>query len=401
MAHPVGDVAVQLAGDLVRINSVNPSLVPGAPGERQIVESLRRRLAGRGFVVEVVTPQGLAARPSLVARHVGSGGGRGLLLNGHLDTVGVEGMSAPFAAEVVEPEDRAAGDGRLVGRGACDMKSGVAAMVAAAEAAVAAETAGDVVLALVADEEDGSVGTEAVLDRLDVAGLDACLVGEPTWLDLAVAHRGYTVLDVEFAGLAAHSSQPENGVNAVTHLGRFLGRLEELDHTLAQSEPHPLLGNAAAMATVARGGQSPFVLASSASAVVELRTLPGEGAAATLAEIESVLAAMRRDDPGVRATASVRLTRPGWQHDRASAAGVLAELLEDQLEARTGSAPDRVGAPYWMESALWEAAGVPTLVCGPAGGGMHAADEWVDLAQVRNYAEALTGVITAFCGSAG
>jgi acetylornithine deacetylase len=390
----VADAAVELAVELVQIDSVNPSLVPGAAGEAAAVDRLAQRLGAGGFEVDLVPALTASGRPSLVATHRGSGGGRSLALNGHLDTVGVTGMPAPFAGRVV--------DDRLLGRGSCDMKAGVAAMVAAAEAAAARGTAGDVVLALVADEEHASVGMDAVLERLAGRLPDACLVGEPTWLDLAVAHRGYCVVDVSFVGRAAHSSQPMNGVNAVAHLGRLLAAVERRDAALAAGPPHPVVGTGSLMSTVVRGGTSPFVLAEAAHAIIERRSVPGEPAAVGLVEVEQILDALRRDDPSVEARASLALAREPWQHDGSSPAGAaLAAALTDTLAEHTGRRPERVGVPYWMESALWEGAGVPTVVCGPAGGGLHAGDEWVDVRQVRVYAEALVSVIRRFCGPAG
>jgi acetylornithine deacetylase len=345
--------------------------------------------------VDLVPAAGAPGRPSVVARHAGTGGGRSLLLNGHLDTVGVAGMTDPFAGRVAGGSVR----GRLLGRGACDMKAGVAAMVAAAEAAAATGTPGDVVLALVADEENASVGTEAVLEFLGGRLPDACLVGEPTWLDLAVAHRGYAVIQVAFTGQAAHSSQAALGVNAVSHLGRLIAVVEERDAVLAAGPAHPVAGTGSMMTTVAGGGTSPFVLADAAFAVVERRTVPGEASADGLAEVEAILSAMRGGDPSVQAEASLLLSREAWEFDPGSAAGTaLSGMLAEALGARLGRVPRPVGAPYWMESALWQAAGVPTVVCGPAGGGMHAEDEWVDLGQVRAYADALVDTIRAFCG---
>ena len=387
----MADVAVDLAVELVQIDSVNPGLVPGAAGEGAVVDRLARRLAARGFEVEIVPAHTASDRPSLIATHKGSGGGRSLALNGHLDTVGVAGMAAPFAGRII--------GNRLLGRGSCDMKGGVAAMVSAAEAAAASGTAGDVVLALVADEEHASLGTEVVLERLAGRLPDACLVGEPTWLDLAVAHRGYSVVEVSLTGRAAHSSQPTDGVNAVVHLGRLLAAVEARDAILSANDPHPLVGTGSLMSTVVRGGTSPFVLAAAACAVVERRSVPGEPAAVGLAEVEQILGAMRRDDPSVEAHVFLALARDPWEHDSTSPAGAeLATALTDTLTERTGHRPQRVGVPYWMESALWEGAGVPTVVCGPAGGGLHAVDEWVDVRQVRDYAEALVTVIRRFCG---
>ena len=217
------------------------------------------------------------------------------------------------------------------------MKAGVAAMVAAAEAAAAAGTAGDIVLALVADEEHASVGTEAALTCLAGRLPDACLVGEPTWLDLAVAHRGYAVVQVVFTGQAAHSSQAALGVNAVSHLGRLISAVEERDALLAARPGHPVAGTGSMMTTVAGGGTSPFVLADAAFAVVERRTVPGEASAGALAEVQAILAGLQAGDPAVQADASMVLSREAWEFDpAAAAAAALSGLLAEALAARAG-----------------------------------------------------------------
>ena len=205
----LGDAAVALTLELVAIDSVNPGLVPGAAGEAAVVEHLRNRLQGSGFETHVITPAGHDHRPSLVAIGPGEPTGPTVVLTGHLDTVGVEGMPHPFTPAV---------DGdRLTGRGSSDMKGGVAAMVVAAEELVRRAAPGRVVLALVADEEDASLGAEAVLAALPGLGVhpDVAVVGEPTWLALTASLRGYALVEVTLAGRAAHSSQPELGVNAV------------------------------------------------------------------------------------------------------------------------------------------------------------------------------------------
>ncbi len=366
------DRAVELTRELVALNTVNPALVPSAPGERPAVNLLAARLGARGFEIEIVGP---AERPSLLATHRGRGGGRSLALNGHLDTVGVEGMEDPFSARIE-------GD-RMYGRGTCDMKAGVAAMVVAAERAAAAGCDGDVVLALVADEEHGSLGTVAVLEHLAGRLPDACIVGEPTWLDVIVAHRGFSVVEVELHGSAAHSSRPHEGVNAVTLLGRLLGAVAQRDDELAARDPHPYAGHGSLMATVASGGSAPFMLAARATATVERRTVPGEPLDSGLRDVESIIEALQID-----ADCRELMARDAWE--LSDAAQELVELLPFE---------GRAGAPYWMESALWEAAGVPTVVCGPAGGGLHTVVEWVELSQVRAYEEALTALIPAFSGT--
>jgi acetylornithine deacetylase len=378
----LGDAAVALTAELVGIDSVNPGLAAGAAGEAELVEHLRDRLARGGFETHVVTPDGRPDRPSLVAAGPVAGAGPTVLLTGHLDTVGVEGMDEPFAATV---------DGhRLSGRGSSDMKGGVAAMVVAAEELLRRRLPGRVVLALVADEEDASLGAEAVLAALPGLGIrpDVAVVGEPTWLAVAESLRGYALVEVTLTGRAAHSSQPGEGVNAVAHLGRLLTAVEAHDATLSGR-------GASLMVTVASGGDSPFVLARSARALVERRTVPGERSGVALEEVEELLAVLRAADPDVDAAARLVVGREAWRLDPDGAAAALADALEATL---ADAAPDRVvpqrfHAPYWMEAPLWQAAGIPTLVCGPAGGGLHAADEWVDLGQVRRYAVALTAAV--------
>jgi acetylornithine deacetylase len=157
-------------------------------------------------------------------------------------------------------------------------------------------------------------------------------------------------------------------------------------------------GTGSLLATSASGGSSPFVLAGSARAVVERRTVPGEPSTLPLREVEDILKGLREADGAVRALAVESLAREAWEHDAASPAGsALAGDLAAALTA-AGRPPRAVGLPYWMESALWGAAGVPTVVCGPAGGGLHAADEWLDVAQLRAYAGALVAALTSFCG---
>src|SRR5690349_3049670 len=220
MRNPATE-AVALLADLVGIDSVNPALVAGAAGEARVAEHLRARLARSGFAPTVVPAGDSPNRPSLVAVPPGRPDLPTVVLNGHLDTVGVAGMPEPFTPRV-------AGD-RLHGRGAADMKGGLAALVVAAEQLVATGAPVRPVLALVADEEDASRGSEAVIAALPDLGVrpDVCLIAEPTDLALARSLRGFAVVRVRFPGRAAHSSQAELGINAVTHLGRLLHAVDQ------------------------------------------------------------------------------------------------------------------------------------------------------------------------------
>jgi acetylornithine deacetylase len=379
---------VDLTRQLVAFDSVNPGLVPGAVGEGPIAQFVADRLSGSGFEVRLVPALSDPRRMSVIAVRDGSRPGRTVVLNGHLDTVGVEGMAEPFTARI---------DGdRMFGRGTSDMKGGVAGLVIAAEQLVAAGAPGRLVLALVADEEDAGLGAAAVLESIGgTSGVraDVCLIAEPTWLDLAVAHRGYAVVRVGLQGRAAHSSQPEQGVDVLAPLGGLLVAVAERNRALRQAFPHPLLAHGSLMSTVARGGSAPFTVAAQAEALIERRTLPGEPATAPLSEVRELVDAVTAGAPGLSSTVELVLARDAWQADDSGPAAELMDLLAAALPAAGAAPPARTGAPYWMESALWQASGVPAVVCGPAGGGLHAVDEWIDLAQLRRYPMAIAGAV--------
>lgn len=361
--------AVQLTGELVAIDSVNPGLAPRGAGEGSIVAHLERRLARAGFATHVIDGVGVADRPSLVAIAPGEPGLPVVVLNGHLDTVPVAGMADPFGARIE--------DGRLYGRGAADMKGGIAAMVVAAEQLHAMGSSVRPVLALVADEEDASLGSEAViaaLPELDIAP-EVCVIAEPTDLALARSLRGFAVVKVELTGVAAHSSQPELGVNALSRLGRLL--------TAVDAHAAKVRANGGdLMVTVAHGGDSPFVIPDRAECLIERRTVPGERADLALEEVRSLL------DPQWDTRLTLVAHHEAWELGSTGPAAALATRLGQALGTETD-----FDAPYWMEAPLWQQV-CPTLVCGPSGGGLHADLEWVEVDQVRAFTTALIDTLS-------
>lgn len=376
----------QLIQDLVRIDSVNPALDPRHVGEAPIADFVARWASPRGLDVELL--EGRRGRPSVVVTARGSGGGRTLLLNAHLDTVGVEGMDAPFEPTTL--------DGRMFGRGVMDMKASVAACLLATAYAGAQGLRGDVVFTAVADEEHGSIGTEEALAYLKAVGtsVDAAIVTEPTDLELHVAHRGFAVFEVTLTGKASHSSQPEAGVNAVTHLGRVLAAVERLDHELRARAAHSLLAHGHLKPVLVSGGQELFTTPAKASATLERRTLPGETTAGALQELHEVLDALAAEDPTVTAGVRTVVAREPFE---APAESDIEHLLMAAAAAERGDAPKRLGAPYWTDAALVAAAGIPTVLFGPTGGGIHQPTEWLDVASAAAFQRVLHDVITAFC----
>lgn len=340
-------------------------------------------------------------RPSVLGRLAGAGGGRSLMLNGHLDTVGVEGMEAPFSGEIR--------DGRLHGRGAYDMKGAVAAALTAAKALAddGRRLAGDLWLAAVSDEETESRGTREVLEHLAPEPPDGALVLEPTGLDVCVAHKGFVWFEVVARGRAAHGSRPGEGVDANMAMGRFLAALDGLRAELAGGPEHPLLGPASLHVGTLQGGSAPSVYAAGSRATVEWRTLPEDDPSICLARLRTLAEELARaggrdggaDSRGAGFDGTVRtiLQRPPFE---TSPEAPMVRTVREALRGRGLPAKTRGEGP-WMDSALLAAAGVDTAVVGPAGAGAHAVEEWVELDSVFRLAEVLADVAMAWCGEGG
>ncbi len=361
------DDLVDLLSRLVAADSVNPSLVPGGAGEAAAAAVVADWSAAAGLRVELVEAH--AGRPSVIVRAPGGGGGRALLLCGHLDTVGVEGMAAPHAARV-------AGD-RLYGRGAYDMKGGVAAALVACRELAGAGLAGDVVVAAVADEEHASLGVREVLERVRA---DAAIVTEPTEGEVAIAHKGFTWIEVDVPGRAAHGSRPHLGEDAIVKAGPLLTGIGALDAALA-ARTHPLLGRASVHASLIAGGAELSSYPERCTVSLERRTLPGETGADAEAEIAALLPA--------GATQRTLLVREPFE--TAPDTDVVAALLD----AREGGEP--VGVSYWADAAFIAAAGIPTALYGPAGAGAHATEEWVSISSTVTVTETLIAAGRRLC----
>lgn len=380
----VPDVVLDLLADLVRIDSVNPFLVPGAAGEGEIAAYIARRMSAGRCAVETVDVA--PGRPNVIARLCGRGGGRTLILNSHLDTVGVDGMAIPPF------EPRLAG-GRMYGRGAGDTKAALAAMVAAVEAVQRADLPlrGDVVLAAVADEEYSSLGTTEVVRTLRA---DGCIVGEPTALDLLIAHQGFAWYEIETIGRAAHGMHPESGVDAIAMMGRVLGELERLHREVISKDVHPLAGQAVFHNGTIQGGTEPGIYPARCGLQIEIGCNPGSTMAVRRAEIDAILARLAAEDPQFRSNVIVHVEREPFDGD--PGAGVV-RTLSTCVRELTGREPRLTGINAWMDAALVQAAGIPTVVFGPRGDGFHAEVEWVETAQVVAVARILAETIARFC----
>ena len=371
-----------LLQSLIGIPSVNPQLDSAAAGENDISAFCADWLAARGFTVERL--ETVPGRPSIVGVLPGTGGGSSLMLNGHLDTVGVTTYRGePFEARVE--------DGKVFGRGAFDMKGGLAAILIAAERASASPLAGDLLVALVADEEFGSLGTAEVLSRYRA---DAAIVAEPSGLELTLAHRGFAWFSVEFTGLAAHGSMPEQGVDAIAGASALLAGIDQLRIRLEGMPRHPLLGHGTVRVATISGGVDAATVAPSCTLTLERRTLPGETIDGVEAELRALVVEAANSVPGLTGTLTRLVGRGAFEADPDSP---IVTAVSIAFEAVTGMAPTVRGEPFWTDAGLIAEAGIPCLVFGVDGGGAHADQEWVTVASLEALTDVLERTIREFC----
>lgn len=368
---------------LVQTNSMNPTLVPGAPGEKEIAGFIASSLASSGLQVETFEPE--PGRVTVLGRLRGTGGGRSLMFNAHCDTVDVAGMAEPFSG--------ALRDGKVYGRGSFDMKGSLAAQMSAAKALADAgvKLRGDVLVAAVADEEYGSLGTADLVTRVKV---DGAIVTEPTALEVCLAHKGYLWIEVEVTGRAAHGSKFNLGIDANMKMGHFLAKLSALERDLRSRTPHPLVGPPSLHAATIHGGAGLSTYSPSCTLQIERRTVPGETEAQAVAEIQAIADALAAEDPDFHATVRPFFVRDPFEVQPSAA---IVQSLDRAIAKVRGKPAAHIGDTPWMDSALLQAAGVETVVCGATGAGAHSNEEWVELESVVKLAEILAETALDYC----
>ena len=369
---------------LVQINSINPTLAPGAPGEREIAGFIAESLVSIGLAVGIFEPE--PSRATVLGKLAGTGGGRSLMLNAHCDTVDVPGMAEPFSG--------ALRDGKIFGRGSFDMKGSLAAGMAAAKALVdsGVRLRGDLLVAAVADEEYGSLGTTDLIGRVQV---DGAIVTEPTALEVCLAHKGYLWIDVEVTGRAAHGSRFELGIDANMKMGQFLAKLSLLERDLRSRPPHPLVGPPSMHAAMLNGGIGLSTYAPSCTLKIERRTVPGETEAQAVAEVQALIDRIARDDRDFHATVRCFFSRDPFETPPDAA---VVQAVDRAATKVRGAKPRHIGDTPWMDAALLQAAGTETVVFGATGAGAHSDTEWVDLESVYQLAEILADAAVEYCG---
>lgn len=371
----------QLLSDLVSINSINPDLIPGSPGEAEIASYIAAWLERANLEVEL--QESIYGRPNVVGIAHGTGGGRTLLFNGHMDTVGVAGMPDAHQPRIQ--------GGRLYGRGAYDMKGGLAACMLAIAEAKKQRLRGDVIFTGVIDEEYASLGTMDLAKRLRA---DAAIVAEFTELELILAHRGFVWLEMETIGRAAHGSRPDLGVDAIVKMGKVLVEIEKLDQKLRSNPTHPLLGSGSLHASLIQGGQELSSYPERCILSVEQRTLPDETPESIEAEFVHIVQDLRQADPSFQAVVRRGIDRSPLETREDSE--IVRALQAASTKVLNRSLPI-AGVPFWTDAAILSAAGIPSVLFGPSGSGAHAVEEWVDLASVETCAQIYLETAVNFC----
>ena len=384
MVIPRGD-AVALARALIQIDSRNPTLAPDSPGEGDCARTLAAVLDDWGFAVQLV--DGAPGRPNVVAR-MGPGDAPALMLNGHLDVVGIEGMiHEPYAADLR--------NGRIYGRGSADMKGGLAAMCAAAATSASRESERQILITAVVDEEYESLGMRALL----AAGIrsEEAIITEPTRLAICPAHRGFAWFDVELKGRAAHGSRYDVGIDAITHAGLLLTELDRFEHTRQAGPTHPLLGRGSLHASKIQGGVGMSTYPERCSLAIERRTIPGESVEKATRELTDACARVKAGRPEF--DARVTLSTAQLPSDVPVDAPVVRRLVG--AVEREGIPVSVEGLSAWTDAALLNEAGIPTVCFGPGDIGLaHAAEEFVPLADIERATRVLARVVREWCGDA-
>lgn len=379
---------LETLADLIRINSVNPNYDGGVP-EVELARYVERFFSKRG--VKTSWQSVFPDRPNVVARLPGRDSSRCIIFEAHLDTVSVKGMTIqPWSPEIH--------DGKMFGRGACDTKAGMAAMMHAlaslAEDAITPPC--DVWFAATIDEEYSYRGVVALCDELkscDGTRVAAAIIAEPTLLQPVIASKGLVRWKVETIGQSAHSAKPHLGVNAIEHMARVITAFETDTRELAQHS-HPLLGPATCNVGVVRGGVQINFVPDRCEIEIDRRLLPGETIEAVLRHYQSLLDRLAVEQPTLRAIMhSPLLTDVPLETDPSTSAVQTMVRVLEALELPS----TLVGVPFCSDASKFGALGIPSLILGPGSiDQAHAAIEYVSCEQVLQATEVYRNFMVQF-----
>lgn len=369
-----------LAQQLVRLDTTNP---PGR--EMPAIALLEERLKAAGFETRVVPYQ--EDRGHLVARLKGEGRCPGLLLSGHVDVVPTGELpwkTDPLGGEMIE--------GRIYGRGACDMKGGMAALVVAAEAIARSgkKPRGDLVLCATSDGENGFRGAEALAKEPLFGGLGGVLIGAPSSLDLYVAQKGALWIEATFRGQTAHAAMPDQGTNAVVAAVDFIARLRQ--NSPVAGPAHPVLGGATLNVGTIHGGVKTNVVPDRCCVSLDMRTVPGVAHETIGRRIQMTLNAVVGSHPGIQGSLKTALDREPVASSAHSPLALAGGQAVRQVMVKT-TRP--AGTPYLTDGCIWvPALNLPMVICGPGNRALaHQPNEYVEVLELEQAARIYTLVI--------
>lgn len=373
----------QILSELVCARSQNP-----VDGEGAVAAYVARFLGELGL--EIDTPEVFPGRPNVIGRLRGTGGGPVMAWNTHMDTVpeGNGWTREPFGGEIA--------GGSLYGRGSVDAKGPLAAYLAAIEAIVASGTRlrGDVLMTAVADEEACSTGARQLCPSLSA---DLAIVGEPTKLRIGIAHRGSLRPIIAVTGRTAHSSRPDEGINAAYRAVPVIRALEAYGETLASRPAHPLCGTPTAAVTLISAGVKENVIPGRCEITLDRRMVPGETEEAALGEVEDVIERVRAENPGLQVTVERTIPTTGPPSELDPKHPLVGIALD--AASRALGEPSRVhGLSGACDMTHFRAAGIPCVVMGPGDESQaHQPDEHIDVDELRRGAHAYALAALAAC----
>lgn len=373
---------IEILRDMVAIDSVNPSLAPEHPGEQDMAIAVGTEL--QKMTLDVEFQDAAKGRPNVIGILDSKKPGPSMMFCGHTDTVGVAGMNAPF--------DPIHTDGKIYGRGSQDMKGGLVAMIGAAGiiARKGGPKAGRLIIAGVVDEEHSSIGAKKLVENWTA---DAAVVGEPTDMSVAIAHKGFDWVQIDVRGRAAHGSRPAEGVDAILQMGHILSRLEALDQQLQSQNPHSLMGTPSLHTSIIDGGTEWSTYPDRCTLKIERRTVSGEPEQILLSEINEILKSLNAEDSNFQANARYIFGQPPYEtpKDHPIAADLVKAIKS------VGSETEQSSMTYWTDAAVLGHAGIPSVIFGPRGKGLHSNEEYVVAEDVLTCQAALVALVENFC----
>lgn len=377
---------IETLSDLVRINSVNPEW--GGPGEGEVAEYVTSFF--HRHKIEVEQHEVLPGRPNVLARLPGLDRDRTLLFEAHMDTVGVSDMT-------IEPFNPIVTNKRLHGRGACDIKAGLAAMMHAISEMKTAGTVPptDILLAAVIDEEHVYRGVTSLIDSFETKP-EAAIVAEPTQMEIASANKGVLRWQIVTHGKAAHSSKPELGADAILAMADLVRAIADDSQRLARTE-HPLVGKPTCNVGIIEGGEQVNFVAARCAINIDRRLIPGESIPEVLKSYESLLASVGKLHPQIRfEMKSPALTDAPMETSVEEPIVIAAGMVAD----RTGLSSRPIGVPFGCDCTKLSRAGIPSIIFGPGSiDQAHTRDEFVPIHEVGFARDFYQGVAIEFGGT--